>query len=77
MAKGIVKLLRRVRMQAESWRKLSVWRRYVPEVLPLKPPPDGSPNVLIVLWLNEEEPRVATLFRPERVATRKKRARKA
>ena len=70
-------LLRRVRMKAESWRKFSIWRRYVPEVLPLKPSPDGSPNVLMVLRLIEEEPRVATLPRPERVATRTKRAEKA
>ena len=70
-------LLRRVRMKAASWRTFSVWRRYVPEVLPLKPSPDGSPNVLMVLRLIEEEPRVAILPRPERVATRTKRAEKA
>ena len=70
-------LLRRVRMKAASWRKFSIWRRYVPEILPLKPSPDGSPNVLMVLRLIEEEPRVATLPHPERVATRTKRAEKA
>ena len=64
-------------MKAASWRKFSIWRRYVPEILPLEPSPDGSPNVLMVLRLIEEEPRVATLPRPERVATRTKRAEKA
>ena len=49
-------LLRRIRMKAESWRKLSVWRRYVPEVLPLEPSQQGSPNVLMVLRLIEESP---------------------
>ena len=43
-------------MKAESWRKLSVWRRYVPEVLPLEPSQQGSPNVLMVLRLIEESP---------------------
>ena len=71
-------LLRRIRMKAEPWRKLSVWRRYVPEVLPLEPSQQGSPNVLLVLRLIEgEEPYVATLPRAERAALRKKRARKA
>ena len=71
-------LIRRVRMKAEEWKEWyrPSWQRYVPEVLPLKPSPDGSPNVLMVWRLIEEEPRVATLPRPERVATRKKRARK-
>ena len=71
-------LLRRVRMKAESLRKnlRLVRRRYVPEVLPLKPSPEGNPNVLMVLRLIEEEPRVATLPRLERVAARKKRSRK-
>ena len=71
-------LIRRVRMKAEEWKEWyrPSWQRYVPEVLPLKPSPDGSPNVLMVWRLIEEEPRVATLPRPERVATRKKRARR-
>ena len=43
----------------------------------LKPSPDGSHNVLLILRLIEEAPHIATLPRPERVATRKKRARKA
>ena len=61
---------------SEGYRQ--AWRRYVPEVLPLKPSPDGSPNALMVLRLIEgEKPSVATLPRAERVAVRKKRARKA
>ena len=63
-------LLRRIRMKAESWRKLSVWRRYVPEVLPLEPSQQGSPNVLMVLRLIEEKPRIATLSSPQRRAER-------
>ena len=63
-------LLRRIRMKAESWRKLSVWRRYVPEVLPLEPSQQGSPNVLMVLRLIEEKPRIATLSNPQRRAER-------
>ena len=43
----------------------------------MKPLPDGSKNALFILRLLEEEPHIATLPRPERVATRKKRARKA
>ena len=63
-------LLLRIRMKAESWRKLSVWRRYVPEVLPLEPSQQGSPNVLMVLRLIEEKPRIATLSSPQRRAER-------
>ena len=71
-------LSRRIRLRAEGWRRWSpIWRRYAPEVLPLKPSPDGSHNVLLILRLIEEAPHIATLPRPERVATRKKRARKA
>ena len=43
----------------------------------MKPLPDGSKNALFILRLLEEEPHIATLPRPERVAIRKKRARKA
>ena len=80
-------LSRRITEKAESWKEgdwggsegyRQAWRRYVPEVLPLKPSPDGSPNALMVLRLIEgEKPSVATLPRAERVAVRKKRARKA
>ena len=72
-------LPRRIRMKAEEWRKGfgPISRRYVPEVLPLKPSPDGSANVLMVLRLIEEEPHIATLPRAERMAIRKRRARKA
>ena len=71
-------LSRRIRLRAEGWRRWRpIWRRYAPEVLPLKPSPDGSHNVLLILRLIEEAPHIATLPRPERVATRKKRARKA
>ena len=71
-------LSRRIRLRAESWRRWSpIWRRYAPEVLPLKPSPDGSHNVLLILRLIEEAPHIATLPRTERVATRKTRARKA
>ena len=68
----------RIRRVAEYWRRGRLWRRYVPEVLPLKPSEDGSPNVLLVLRLIEgEPPAVASLPRPERVAIRKELARKA
>ena len=46
-------------MKAESWRKLSVWPRYVPEVLPLNASEQGSPNVLMVLQLIEEKPNIS------------------
>ena len=72
-------LARRIRLTAESWRQWGpgpIWRRYAPDILPLKPSPDGSRNVLLILRLIEEAPHIATLPRPERVATRKKRARK-
>ena len=39
--------------------------------------PDGTSNVLLMLRLIEEEPGVAFLTRPERVALREKRARRA
>ena len=73
-------LSRRIQLRAERWREWGpgpIWRRYVPEVLPLEPLPNGSSRVLMVLRLIEEAPGIATLPRPERVATRKKRARKA
>ena len=71
-------LARRIRLGAEDWRQWGpIWRRYVPEILPLKPSPDSSRNALLILRLIEEAPHIATLPRPERVATRKKRARKA
>ena len=34
-------------LEWKEWYRPS-WQRYVPEVLPLKPSPDGSPNVLMV-----------------------------
>ena len=56
----------------------SLWKRYVPDILPLNPSPDGSPRVLLILRLIEgEPPHVATLPRAERVAIRKRRARRA
>ena len=72
-------LERRVRTKAEAWRTVSVWRRYVPEILPLEPLPEGSPSVLMVLRSIEEgpQPGIATLPRPERRAAREKRAEKA
>ena len=73
-------LARRIRLTAESWRQWGpgpIWRRYAPEILPLKPSLDGSRNALLILRLIEEAPHIATLPRPERVATRKRRARKA
>ena len=73
-------LARRIRLTAESWRQWGpgpIWRRYAPEILPLKPSPDGSRNALLILRLIEEAPHISTLPRPERVATRKKRAKKA
>ena len=73
-------LAQRIRLRAERWREWGpgqIWRRYAPEVLPLKPLPDGRRNVLLVLRLIEESPHIATLSRPERVATRKRRARRA
>ena len=73
-------LSRRIRLRAEGWRRwgpVPIWRRYAPEILPLKPSPDGSPNVLLIFKLIEEAPHISTLPRPERVATRKKRARRA
>ena len=71
-------LRRRIQEKAALWRTNVIWKRYVPEILPLKPSPDGSDNVLLVLRLIEgEEPYVATLPRAERAALRKKRARKA
>ena len=73
-------LARRIRLTAESWRQWGpgpIWRRYAPEILPLKPSPDGSRNALLILRLIEEAPHITTLPRPERIATRKRRARKA
>ena len=75
-------LERRVREKADEFRRwgmpsLPIWRRYAPEVLPMKPLPNGSPKVLLILRLIEEAPHIATLPRPERVVIRKKRARKA
>ena len=73
-------LSRRIRTIAEEWREgyPLVWRRYVPEILPLKSSPDGSPRVLLIYRLIEGEPEyVKTLPRQERVAYRKKRARRA
>ena len=73
---------RRIRLRAEQLQQwgmpaIPIWRRYAPQVFPMKPLPDGSKNALFILRLLEEEPHIATLPRPERVATRKKRARKA
>ena len=60
------------------WRSRSLWKRYVPDILPLNPSPDGSPRVLLILRLIEgEPPHVATLPRAKRVAIRKRRARRA
>ena len=73
-------LSRRIRLRTEGWRRwgpVPIWRRYAPEILPLKPSPDGSPNVLLIFKLIEEAPHISTLPRPERVATRKKHARRA
>ena len=73
-------LSRRIRLRTEGWRRwgpVPIWRRYAPEILPLKPSPDGSPNVLLIFKLIEEAPHISTLPPPERVATRKKRARRA
>ena len=68
----------RIEARAKSWRGNPAWKRYVPEILPLKPSPDGSPNMLLILRLIEgEPPHVATLPRSERVAYRKDRARRA
>ena len=70
-------LARRIRGVAESWEEDgSHWRRYVPEVLPLPPSPDGTENALLVWRLIEESPHVATLPDAERRAVRKRRARK-
>ena len=67
----------RVEARAQAWRGNPVRLRYVPEVLPLKPLPGGSPRVLLILRLIEDEPPyIATLPRPERVAYRKRIARK-
>ena len=67
-------LLRRIWMKAESWKRLSVWPRYVPEVLPLKASAQGSPNVLMVLRLIEETPNIKTLPLPQRRAVREERS---
>ena len=72
-------LSRRIRLRVERWREWGpgpIWRRYAPDILPLNPSPDGSRNVLLILRLIEEAPHISTLPRPERVATRKQRARK-
>ena len=71
-------LSRIIEAKAVEWEEFKFWeKRYVPEILPLKPSPDGTSNVLLMLRLIEEEPGVAFLTRPERVALREKRARRA
>ena len=72
-------LARRIRLRAkelQQWGRPS-WRRYAPKVIPLKPSPGGSRKALLILRLIKEAPHIATLPRPERVATRERRARKA
>ena len=75
-------LARRIRLRAkelQQWGRPSIpiWRRYAPKVIPLKPSPGGSRKALLILRLIKEAPHIATLPRPERVATRERRARKA
>ena len=70
-------LLRDVRIRTKAWMKdRRIWRRYAPAILPLKPSPDGSLNVFLILRLIEEAPHIATLPPPERITTRRQRARK-
>ena len=46
-------------------------------VFSMMPSPDGSKNALLILRLLEEELHIVTLPRLERVAARKRRARKS
>ena len=75
-------LRRRIRSRAEElqrWGRRSgvhVWRRYVPQIFPMSPSPEGSEMTLLVLRLIKEEPHVKKLPQAERIAIRKERARK-
>ena len=65
----------RIKYFTDSWRTIGLrWKRYVPEVLPLPPSPDGSTNVLLVWRLIEEKPHIRTLPVLRRKSIRKRRA---
>ena len=78
--KDIKDLRHRIRLLADDLRRQVVWRRYSPELIPLRLAPNGDLNVYFIFRLIEEPERTTALIRSlprsERVAMRKERARK-